>query len=68
MRKDLSDILTVSFDNELKDESTLCVTRICEDRITVLKMEFGKQALTLYHLLTNQMAKAEIKLESEDNE
>lgn len=64
----MNDVLTVSFDDGLKDESTLCVARIFEDRTTVLKMEFGEQAVTLYHLLTNQMAKAEIKLESGDDE
>jgi hypothetical protein len=31
----------------------------------MLKMEVGEQADILYHLLTEQMAKAEIKAESE---
>ena len=64
--KDISDILTVSFDSGLKDESALCVTRKHGEKIVVLKMELGEQADILYHLLTEQTAKAEIKAESED--
>lgn len=60
------DILTVSFDNGLKDESALCVTRKCGEKITMLKMELGEQADILYRLLTEQMTKAEIKAESEE--
>ena len=59
--KDTSDILTVSFDSGLKDESALCVTRKHGEKIIMLKMELGEQADILYHLLTEQMAKAEIK-------
>lgn len=66
--RDISDILTVSFDSGLKDESALCVTRKCEGKIIMLKMELGEQADILYHLLTEQMAKAEIKAESDDKE
>ncbi|MBP3886937.1 MAG: hypothetical protein J6F30_04685 [Cellulosilyticum sp.] len=58
-----SDVLIVSFDCGLKDESALCVTRKHGGKITLLKMELGEQADILYHLLTDQMAKAEIKLE-----
>ena len=36
------------------------------EKIIVLKMELGEQADILYHLLTEQMTKAEIKAESED--
>lgn len=64
--KNTSDVLTVSFDSGLKDESALCVTRIYGEKIIVLKTELGKQADILYHLLTEQMAKAEIKAESEE--
>ena len=64
--KDVSDVLTVSFDSGVKDESALCVTRKYGDKIIMLKMELGEQADILYHLLTEQMAKAEIKTESED--
>lgn len=60
------DVLTVVFDNGLEDESGLCVTRKCGEKFTILKMELGEQADILYHLLTNQMAKAEIKSESEE--
>lgn len=59
--KDLSDVLTVSFDNGLKDESVLCVTRKYGEKIIMLKMELGEQADILYRLLTDQMAKAEIE-------
>ena len=62
--KHISDILTVSFDNSLKDESALCVTRKFGDRIIVTKMELGEQADILYRLLTEQMTKAVIKEES----
>ena len=60
---DIYDILTVSFDNGLKDESALCVTRNHGEKIIMLKMELGEQADILYRLLTEQMTKAEIKAE-----
>ena len=63
--RDISDILTVSFDNGLEDESALCVTRKYGEKTIMLKMELGEQADILYHLLTEQMTKAEIKKESE---
>ena len=66
--RDISDILTVSFDSGLKDESALCVTRKHGEKIVILKMELGEQADILYRLLTEQMTKAEIKTESEDQE
>ena len=66
--RDTSDVLTVSFDSGLKEESALCVTRKHGENIIVLKMELGEQADILYHLLTEQMAKAEIKAKSEDKE
>ena len=65
---DVSDILIVSFDSGLKDEASLCVGRKCGDKIVVLKMEVGKQADILYQLLTEQMAKAEIKTERSEEE
>ena len=61
--EDISDVLAVSFDNSLKDESGLCVVRKIGDQITVLKMELGEQADILYRLLTEQMTKAAIKEE-----
>jgi hypothetical protein len=57
---DISDVLTVSFDNGLKDESVLCVTRKHGEKSIVVKMELGEQADILYQLLTEQMTKAEI--------
>lgn len=63
--RDISDVLAVSFDSGLKDESALCVTRKYGEKIIVLKMELGEQADILYYLLTEQMTKAEIKTESE---
>ena len=62
----ISDVLTVTFSSGLTDESALCVTRRYGDKIIMLKMELGKQADILYHLLTEQMAKAEINAESEE--
>ena len=56
----MSDVLTVSFDNGLEDEPALCVARKHGEKIIVLKMELGEQANILYHLLTEQMTKAEI--------
>jgi len=64
--RDISDVLTVSFDNGLKDESALCVTRKYMGKTIMLKMELGEQADILYRLLTEQMTKAEIKAESEE--
>ena len=65
--KGVSDVLTVSFDSGLKDEAALCVTRKHGEKIIVLKMALGEQADILYHLLTEQTVKAEIKnAESED--
>lgn len=61
----ISDVLTVSFDSGIKDEAALCVSRKQGDKIIMLKMESGKQADILYHLLTEQTAKAEIKTERE---
>mgnify|MGYP007101905157 CR=1 FL=1 len=57
----MEDILTVTFEGGLKDEAALCVSRKCGEKIVVLKMELGDQANILYYLLTEQMAKAEIK-------
>ena len=64
--KSLSDRLTVIFDSGLDDESELCVSRLVNGKIEVLKIEIGEQADILYHLLTDQMTKAEIKAESEE--
>jgi len=63
--KVISDTLIVTFDNSLDDEAGICVSRIVNGKIVVLKMELGEQADILYHLLTEQMTKAEIKVESE---
>lgn len=66
--KDIFDILIVSFDSSSEDISGLCVSRMCEEKTTVLKMEIGEQADVLYHLLTEQSAKAEIKTYNEGAE
>lgn len=66
--KDVSDVLTVSFDSGLNDESALCVSRKYGEKIIVLKMELGEQADILYHLLTEQMTKAEIKAEKAESD
>lgn len=59
----VSDTLTVTFDNSLDDETGICVSRVVNGKITILKMELGEQADILYQLLTEQMTKAEIKTE-----
>lgn len=66
--KRISDTLTVTFDKSLDDESGICVSvsRVVDGKVVVLKMELGEQADILYHLLTEQTAKAEIKAEGED--
>lgn len=58
------DILTVTFDSNLDDEAGICVSRVVNGKVVVLKMELGEQADILYHLLTEQMTKAEIKAEN----
>ena len=58
-----SDILTVTFDSSLDDEAGICVSRVVNGKTVILKMELGEQADILYHLLTEQTAKAEIKAE-----
>lgn len=66
MNYDVVDVLTVSFESGIKEESAICVARKHGEEITILKMELGEQADILYHLLTEQMTKAEIKAESEE--
>ena len=62
----MEDLLTVSFVSQSNnDRSALCVCRRCGETTIVLKIETGEQADILYHLLTEQMAKAKIKIESE---
>lgn len=61
MNNHVSDTLTVTFDSTLHDQAGICIFRKNGDDIKVLKMELGEQADTLYHLLTNQSSKAEIK-------
>lgn len=61
-----TDILTVAFDSSLNDAAILAVSRKCGEDVVVLKLVFGEQADILYHLLTEQWATAEIKLESEE--
>ena len=61
-----SDILTVTFDSSLDDESGICVSRVVHGETIVLKMELGEQADILYQLLTKQTTKASIKVEGEE--
>lgn len=61
--KVLSDTLTVTFDNSTGDGPGICIGRVVNGKTTILKMELGEQADILYHLLTDQTAKAEIKTE-----
>jgi hypothetical protein len=62
----MEDKLIVTFDSGLDDETGICVSRVVNGKIFVLKMELGEQADILYRLLTEQMTKAEIKKESEE--
>jgi len=62
----VSDTLTVIFDSSLDDEAGICVSRVVNGKVVVLKMELGEQAEILYYLLTEQTAKARIKAESEE--
>ena len=66
--KVVSDTLTVTVDSSLDDEAGICVSRVVNGKVVVLKMELGEQADILYHLLTEQMTKAEIKVESEEED
>ena len=61
----LSDTLTVTFDGSLDDEAGICVSRVTNGKVVVLKVELGEQADILYRLLTDQTAKAKIKTEGE---
>jgi len=61
-----SDTLTVTFDGSLDDAAGICVSRVVNGNVVILKMELGEQADILYRLLTEQMTKAEIKVESEN--
>ena len=58
-----SDKLTVTFDSRLDGEAGICVGRVVNGEVTVLKIELGEQADILYRLLTEQTTKAEIKTE-----
>lgn len=64
--KDISDVLSVSFDKGSNDESGLCVSRKQGEKFIILKMELGEQADIIYHILTEQMTKAEIKTDKEE--
>lgn len=50
--KEVSDTLTITFDSSLDDEAGICVSRVVDGKVVVLKMELGEQADILYHLLT----------------
>jgi hypothetical protein len=67
----MTDGLYVFFDkDEKRNEVGLTVSRIKKNRevVDIIKMELDEQAEILYRLLTEQMTKAEIKTESEDEE
>jgi hypothetical protein len=59
--KEVTDKLTVFFDSNIDDEAGMCISRVVNGEVVVLKLELGEQADILYHLLTEQSAKAEIK-------
>lgn len=56
----MEDRLSVTFDDNLVDESAICVSRVVNGKTHILKMELGKQADILHLLLTQQTAKAKI--------
>ena len=60
--KAISDTLRVTFDSSFNDEAGICVSRVVNGKVIVLKMELGQKADIIYHLLTEQTAKAEIKV------
>lgn len=60
-----SDVLMVTFDSSVNDESGICISKAVNGKVVVLKMELGEQADILYRLLTEQTTKAAIKAESE---
>lgn len=66
IKEKASDVLTVSFDSGLGDETGLCVARKLIESTIVLKTEIGEQADILYRLLTEQETKAEIKKGEEE--
>ncbi len=57
----MADMLTITFDRSLGDAAGICIGRVVNGKITVLKMESGEQADILYRLLTEQTTKAEIR-------
>ena len=64
--KTTSDTLTVTFDASLDDTAGICVSKVVNGKIVVLKAELGEQADILYRLLTEQTTKAEIKAKRDD--
>lgn len=64
--RDTSDVLMVTFDSSVNDESGICISKAVNGKVVVLKMELGEQADVLYRLLTEQTTKAEIKAGSEE--
>ncbi len=62
------DTLIVAFDSTEKHGSHLIVMQKVGNQFPLLKTASGEQAEILYHLLTEQMTKAEIKAESEGEE
>lgn len=66
--KNTLDILHVTFNKSLTDETVISVARVVNGKIYVLKMELGEQADILYRLLTEKTAKVEIKAESKEQD
>lgn len=58
----MNDLLYVSYDSDVIDETGICIGRQNKDGHTrILKMELGEQAEILYKALTDQMTKVYIK-------
>jgi len=60
------DTLIAAFDCSLDDKAGVCISRVVNGEVFVLKIELGEQADVLYRLLTEPKTKAEIKAESEE--
>ena len=41
---EISDTLIVTFDSSLDDKAAVCVSRVVNEKVVVLKMELGEQA------------------------
>lgn len=57
MRESENDVLHIAYEPKCIDEAGICITRIKDGDITILKMELGEQAELIHKLLTDQSVK-----------